>query len=64
MLIKVQLFLKTFVPSTKFAPPPPLKKLRRPFDQQINHKLHMKIEMIFLAINFYLGTIFEKYIRF
>lgn len=62
MLIKVQLLLKTFVPSTKFAPPP--EKLRRPFDQQINHKLHLKIEMIFLAINFYLGTIFEKYIRF
>lgn len=63
MLIKVQLLLKTFVPSTKFAPPPP-KNLRRPFDQQIDHKLHLKIEMIFLAINFYLGTIFEKYIRF
>lgn len=59
MLIKVQILLKTFVPSTKFA-----EKLRRPFDQQINHKLHLKIEMIFLAINFYLGTIFEKYIRF
>lgn len=62
MLRKVQLFLKTFVPSTKFAPPPPRKKLRRPFDQQINHKIHLKIE-IFLAINFHLGTIFEKYIR-
>lgn len=62
MLRKVQLFLKTFVPYTKFAPPP-RKKLRRPIDQQINHKLHLKIEMIFLAINFYIGTIFEKYIR-
>lgn len=63
MLRKVQLFLKTFVPYTKFAPTPTPKKLRRPFDQQINHKLHLKIEMIFLAIHFYLGTIFEKYIR-